>query len=281
MDRKRNENSLPTGHRRWTAGLLVVALFLCACAAQRGPSPVIVPRADLPTDEAELLSLALKSYKFEGPVADVRLSMESAERVLQKEPQNELANYYAARAASWLIQFGGEGVDVKTLAESGYSYALAAEKIDEKNGEYPFLAGSLLGFLAQENPGAHMGSLRQIYNEFDRALKLNPDLDSGAPLRAMGMFLVKSPGWPLGVGDSEAGMTHLEHAVKAHPEHPANQLCLAEALVLAGRYEEAVAAMEKTLETLSTGNWGVPGQIWTKQLARLRLKTSEKLKLNK
>jgi tetratricopeptide (TPR) repeat protein len=229
----------------------------------------------MPAVENELLSLAEKNYKFEGPIGEIWLSLAAAEKVLEKQPKNELANYYAARAIIWLIQFGGEDVDVKSLAKQGYKYARTVEKLHSKNGEYAFLAGSLLGFLAQKSPAAHLGSIKTIYEEFDRAMKLDPDLNGGEPQRAMGMLLVKSPSWPIGVGDPDEGIKVLKQAVEAHPEHPANHLYLAEALVLEERYEEAAVPMAKVLEILGSGTWGVPGKVWQQQLERLRQKIEE------
>jgi tetratricopeptide (TPR) repeat protein len=266
--------------RRRSAALAPVALVLIlpACPGPQVPPPKTIPTNlpdKLPPVQEDLLSRAEKSYHFTGPIADIWISLAAAEKVLENQPQNERANYCAARASTWLIQFGGEGVDVKSLAKQGYKYARAAEKSDSKNGEYAFLAGSLLGFLAQKNPAAHMGSLKTIYDKFDRAVKLDPDFNGGESLRGMGMLLVKSPAWPIGVGDPDEGIKVLEQAVEAHPEHPANHLYLAEALVATEQYEEASASIAKTLEILGSGTWGVPGEVWEKQIERLRKKIKE------
>jgi tetratricopeptide (TPR) repeat protein len=254
---------------------IALVLILPACPGQQTQPPKIPTPVKLQPVEDDLLNHAEKNYNFTGPVADIWISLAAAEKVLEKQPQNERANYCAARASTWLIQFGGEGVDVKSLAKQGYKYARAAEKVDNKNGEYAFLAGSLLGFLAQKNPAAHMGSLKTIYDKFDRAVKLDPDFNGGEALRGLGMLLVKSPAWPIGVGDPDEGIKVLKKVVEAHPEHPANHLYLAEALVATEQYEEAAVPMAKTLELLSSGTWGVPGQVWKNQIERLREKIDE------
>ena len=261
-----------------TVGLLPVLialaiLFLC-CAAQKGPIPQTETHGNLPRGEGELLSLAHHSYRFQGPAEDVRLSLEAAECVLQRQPQNELANFYAARAISWLIEFG-DG-DVKTLADRGYTYARAAEKLDANRPEYAFFVGAFLGYLTRESPATHLGSLKEIYGEMDRAVKADTGYEEGAPWRALGMLLVKSPAWPLGVGDTDAGIDYLKKAAKNFPDYPANHLYLAEAYLDSGRTEDAVGSMERALETLSAGRWGVPGQVWSKYLERLRAKAAEK-----
>jgi len=256
--------------------LVALAWILPGCPGRQKPPPRVIPPVPMPVIEDELLSMAENNYKFEGPVMNIWISLEAAEKVLEKQPQSERANYYAARAISWLIQFGGDGVDVKSLAKLGYEYAREAGKLDSENGEYAFLEGSLLGFLAQKSPATHIGSIKTIYEYFDCAMNLDPDFDGGAPLRAMGMLLVKSPAWPIGVGDPDEGIKVMNQAVKAHPDHPANHLYLAEALVLTERYEEAAASVAKAQELLGSGTWGVPGKIWEKKLEEMRQKIAEK-----
>jgi len=269
---------LATSRRSAALAPVALALILPACPGPQVPPPKKIPTNipdKLPSVEEDLLSRAEKSYNFMGPVADNWISLVAAEKVLAKQSQNERANYCAARASSWLIQFGGEGIDVKSLAKQGYKYARAAEKLDKQNGEYAFLAGSLLGFLAQKNPAAHMGSLKTINDKFERAVKLDPDFNGGEALRGMGMLLVKSPAWPIGVGDPDEGIKVLKQAVEAHPDHPANHLYLAEALVATEQYDEAAAPMARTLELLGSGTWGVPGKVWENQIERLRQKIEE------
>jgi len=254
--------------------LIALAIMLPACAAHKGAIPQTDTNAIGALDEAALLSLAHRSYKFKGPTEDVKLSLDASERVLQKQPQNELANFYAARAISWLIEFGG--VDVKTFANRGYKYAKAAEKLDATRPEYAFLAGAFLGYLTRESPITYAGNIKEIYAEMDRAEKADPGYEEGAPLRALGMLLVKSPAWPVGVGDANTGINYLQEAAKTFPAYPANHLYLAEACLDTGRTKDAIAAIEKTQQSLSSGTWGVPGQVWSTQLQRLRAKAIEK-----
>jgi hypothetical protein len=257
--------------------LIALVVMLPACATDKGAISQTDMNAISALDEAALLSLAHRSYKFKGPTEDVKLSLDSSERVLQKQPQNELANFYAARAISWLIEFGGG--DVKTLAERGYKYAKAAEKLDATRPEYAFLKGAFLGYLARESPLTHAKSIKEIHDEMDRAAKADPGYEDGAPLRALGMLLVKSPAWPMGVGDADTGIDFLQKAVQLFPAYPANHLYLAEACLDTGRTKDAVSAIAKTQKSLSSGTWGVPGQVWSKQLGRLRAKAIEKTSL--
>jgi hypothetical protein len=254
--------------------LIALAVLLPTCATHKGTIPQTETHAISALDGAALLSLAHRCYKFKGPTEDVKLSLVASERILQKQPQNELANFYASRAISWLIEF--DGGDVKTLAGRGYTYAKVAKKLDAARPEYAFLAGAFLGYLTRESPVTHAGSIKEIYDEMGRAAKEDPGYEDGAPLRALGMLLVKSPAWPIGVGDAEAGIVFLQKAAQTVPAYPANHLYLAEACLDTGRTRDAIAAVSKTQQSLSSGTWGVPGHVWSKQLERLRAKAAEK-----
>ena len=273
-----NDNSHFMGRAAQLLSLLIaLVVMLPACSTHKGAIPQTDMNAISALDEAALLSLAHRSYKFKGPTENVKLSLVASERVLQKQPQNELANFYSSRAISWLIEFGG--CDVKTLANRGYNYAKAAENLDANRPEYAFLTGAFLGYLARESPLTHAGSIKEIHDEIERAAKADPGYEDGAPLRALGMLLVKSPAWPVGVGDADTGINYLKDAVKTFPAYPANHLYLAEAYLDTGRTKDAISALAKTQESLSSGTWGVPGHVWSKQLEHLRAKAAEKKSL--
>ena len=54
------------------------------------------------------------------------------------------------------------------------------------------------------------------------------------PARVRALVLIRAPGWPLGPGDAEAGLTAARRAVELRPEYPPNQLALGEALAKNG-----------------------------------------------
>jgi hypothetical protein len=81
----------------------------------------------------------------------------------------------------------------------------------------------------------------------ERAATVEPALDAGGPDRVLALVRLRAPGWPLGPGDAEAGLASAARAVALAPEHPPNQLALAEALARNGRPREAAAAYERAL----------------------------------
>ena len=223
------------------------------------------------------MALADSSYCFNGPVDTVGFSLRSAEIVLFADSKNELANFYVARAALWLIEFGGDGIDVKKLSERGLQCARMARKQNEQKPEYIFLTGAHLGFKIQESNTPHLINLRSVNEDFSLAAEKIPGFEQGAPLRALGMLLIKSPSWPVGVGDEEAGLANLEKAAKLYPDFPANRLYLAQGYYLVGRYQDAADQVDQANQLLRIPKWGVPSEVWKKQAVKLQSEIAQKI----
>jgi Flp pilus assembly protein TadD len=62
----------------------------------------------------------------------------------------------------------------------------------------------------------------------------DPNYDKAGPARVRALVLIRAPGWPLGPGDTEAGLAAARRAVALQPEYPPNVLALAEALSKTG-----------------------------------------------
>jgi hypothetical protein len=67
-----------------------------------------------------------------------------------------------------------------------------------------------------------------------RADTADPNYDEAGPARVRALVLMRAPGWPLGPGDAEAGLTAARRAVTLRPLYPPNLLALAEALAKTG-----------------------------------------------
>jgi len=63
----------------------------------------------------------------------------------------------------------------------------------------------------------------------------------------LALVYLRAPGWPLGPGDPEGGLAAAQKAVSLAPDHPPNQLALAEGLAQSGRRDEARAVCERAL----------------------------------
>jgi len=73
-----------------------------------------------------------------------------------------------------------------------------------------------------------------MLNTLAGAEAADPSYDEAGPARVRALVLIRAPGWPLGPGDTEAGLIAARRAVMLRPLYPANLLALAEALAKNG-----------------------------------------------
>jgi tetratricopeptide (TPR) repeat protein len=258
--------------------MICLAAGGCAFSMHKGQVFDDIDMADFPIDRARLLSTAHHYYRTEGPAESVARALIASENVLIREPDNELANFYGARAALWLIEFGGEEIKREDLAERAQTWAERAMGLDPSRAEYPFLAGAHLGFRIRESIRPSLIRLRNVHEYFRKAVELDPFYDQGGPLRALGTLLVQSPPWPTGVGDIDEGLELLEQAVRMFPEHPANSLYLGLAYMEDKEYESAEEALTRALGLCEKKRWGIPADFWTNQARNALKKVREKRK---
>jgi hypothetical protein len=105
-----------------------------------------------------------------------------------------------------------------------------------------------VGQQVREHPTTAADGLATMMALLREAAAGDPGLDHGGPLRVLALVLLRAPGWPAGPGDPEEGLRQARAAVAADPEHPPNQLALAEALEKTGAAEEGKAVRARALE---------------------------------
>jgi hypothetical protein len=98
-----------------------------------------------------------------------------------------------------------------------------------------------LGLEARAHPTRAGESLNSMIGALTRAETADPTYDEAGPARVRALVLIRAPGWPLGPGDTEAGLIAARRAVALKPLYPPNLLALAEALAKNG---DAGAARE-------------------------------------
>lgn len=91
-----------------------------------------------------------------------------------------------------------------------------------------------LGLQAKTNPLRAGELLSAMIEALGRADAADPSYDEAGPQRVRALVLIRAPGWPLGPGDTEAGLAAARRAVTLRPLHVPNQLALAEALAKTG-----------------------------------------------
>lgn len=90
------------------------------------------------------------------------------------------------------------------------------------------------GLEARAHPTRAGELLRSMLGGLAAAEAADAGYEHAGPARVQALVLVRAPGWPLGPGDSEAGLAAARRAVALRPEYPPNQLALAEALAKTG-----------------------------------------------
>jgi hypothetical protein len=91
-----------------------------------------------------------------------------------------------------------------------------------------------LGLEARAHPARAGESLNSMLDKLTRAESADPDYDEAGPARVRALVLIRAPGWPLGPGDTEAGLDAARRAVALRPLYPPNLLALAEGLAKTG-----------------------------------------------
>ena len=126
-----------------------------------------------------------------------------------------------------------------------------------------FLAMNL-GKLAQaEAPSlAAYRLVREMENDFLAAAKLDANFDHAGPARALGELYFQAPGWPFSVGSKSKACEWLERAVALAPEHPGNQLNLAEAQLKWREREEFEITMKNLDARWAAAQTNFTGIAW-------------------
>ncbi len=91
-----------------------------------------------------------------------------------------------------------------------------------------------LGLEARAHPTHASGLLSRMLTALTRAESADPNYEEAGPARVRALVLIRAPGWPLGPGDTEAGLAAARRAVALRPLYPPNLLVLAEALAKSG-----------------------------------------------
>lgn len=91
-----------------------------------------------------------------------------------------------------------------------------------------------LGLEARAHPTRSGELLSNMLDALARAESADPSYDHAGPARVRALVLIRAPGWPLGPGDTDAGLTAARCAVSLRPLYPPNLLALAEAFAKTG-----------------------------------------------
>lgn len=90
--------------------------------------------------------------------------------------------------------------------------------------------GLALGLQARAHPTSAGASLKEMLDALSKADAADPNYDQAGPSRVRALVLLRAPGWPLGPGDADSGLSAARRAVELRPQYPPNLLALGEAL---------------------------------------------------
>jgi hypothetical protein len=123
--------------------------------------------------------------------------------------------------------------DAKTRGDlAADASAQAAACLDRDPQQVACLYGHAvaLGLEARAHPTQADKRLNAMLGALGSAEAADAGYDEAGPARVRALVLVRSPGWPLGPGDTEEGLIAARRAVQLRPQYPPNQLALGEAL---------------------------------------------------
>jgi tetratricopeptide (TPR) repeat protein len=120
------------------------------------------------------------------------------------------------------------------LATEATSNADACLALDPGAAACQYGKAVATGLEARVHPARAGGLLGSMLQSLGNAEATDPNYDKAGPARVRALVLIRAPGWPLGPGDTDAGLAAARRAVALQPDYPPNVLALAEALSKTG-----------------------------------------------
>ena len=140
----------------------------------------------------------------------------------------------------------GKGQKRRTLEawRKGLEYGRRAVEVNPEGKEGHFYYMANMGAIAQlKGTLTSLWKFRKIKKEMDRTLELAPDWPP--ILLARAQYLMEMPG--IFGGDREEAMRLCQRVIELDPDHLPTYVCVAQLLADEGRYDEAIANLNKVL----------------------------------
>jgi hypothetical protein len=151
----------------------------------------------------------------------------------------------AMRASAFLIEHEKKPAAREQLAVEAVQLGQWCLRRAPLEAECRYRLAIALGQQARERTSTAKDALERMVKLLREAIARDPGLDRAGPHRVLALVLLRAPAWPVGPGDSEAGLREAQAAAALFPDDAENQLALGEALVATDRPAEARAALDR------------------------------------
>lgn len=252
--------------------LLAVTVATCGCiSALREPPPL----EEMAAAGSGRFIEAKQLWDARTPES-VRAAADRYQAAVTDESVQLEALLGATRCRIWLADHVEDPEDRLDQAVEAVNLAQWCGRVAPGEVECDYQLALALGLQARERRSTALDGLPRIVELLRSVAERAPELDHAGPHRVLALVYMRSPGWPTGPGDLDAGYEQAQLAVELDPGHPPNRMALGEAHRELDRIEQSRAEYREAERlAIERGARNVPdAQEWLDQ-ARQALQSLE------
>ncbi len=214
-------------------------------------SQVTSPNPNLPAK----IQQAEQLYAEREDLSKVETAINLLNEVLTEDPKSFEA---ATRLAEYYYFLGKRAPQSQRLDILQHGIDVSRKVIELQPGRpdgYFWLATNLGIYGETKGLFSSMGQRKEVRANFQKAAQLDETFYGGGPLRGLGRWDYRVPGW-LG-GDKKRSAQELQRALQIAPGNSLTKLYLAETLLDLGKKQEARKQLEEILTMTPDPRWAV------------------------
>jgi hypothetical protein len=213
----------------------VVVVALCAalptaCSKVSEKTVAVRPQPAYPASRRyEQLEREARGAFLKDPrdVRTVEISAQKYQEATMIRADDYETLWEAARSCMWLGCYGPEATR-KDYVQQGLEYANTAVKLKPQGEEGLFYLGALAGKLAGLDFKYGLDAGKIIEGRMLQLIENKSTYFYGGPDRVLAIMYMRAPGAPLGVGDYDKALSHMQRALHIESHWLENQLYMAE-----------------------------------------------------